>query len=108
MERAGFTDVFVTGIETRWMRVNPSADRDRREALRGPGVDHAEDDVEEDRGQHDLDHEAGEQVIAAGRAIAVAIRGKARGLRPRTPSLPEATTKRTAAAAIAATTCVTT
>jgi hypothetical protein len=32
--RAGFTDVLVTGIEIKWIKVSPQADGHRREAGR--------------------------------------------------------------------------
>ena len=60
VERAGFTEVLLTGMLTRWIRVSDEADRERREALGRAGVGGAEDHVEEDRGQHDLDDDHGD------------------------------------------------
>ena len=78
VERAGLTEVLVTGIETRWISV--SASPMEIPAKRGSGRrGRAEDDEDEARGQHQLDEEGGEQAVAAGRVGAVAVRGEAAG-----------------------------
>ena len=66
IDRAGFTDVFVTGMLIRWIRVR----RGRWPAGASPlGARLSvapEDHPQEDRGQQHLDDQAGEQVVAHG------------------------------------------
>ena len=57
VERAGFTEVLVTGMLTRWISVSDEADRERREAAGRPRVGGAEDHEQEERGEHDLDEQ---------------------------------------------------
>ena len=52
--RAGFTEVLVTGMLIRWIRVSAEADGDRREALRRALVGRAEDDEQEHHGHDHL------------------------------------------------------
>ena len=55
------------------------ADGDGGEALGGALVGGAEDDEQEEAGEDDLVDEAGEQRVAAGRMLAVAVGGEAAG-----------------------------
>lgn len=61
IERAGFTDLFVTGMLARWMRDQGEVDRQRREPLGCAGVGHPEDEEQEDSGEHDLDDQPGKR-----------------------------------------------
>ena len=80
--RAGFTDVFVTGMLMRWMRVSPSP-MAMGESLGRATVGGAEDDDQEQPGHHDLGDEARGHRVAAGRVDAVAVRGEdVRGVQP--------------------------
>ena len=55
------------------------ADGDGREAFGSALVGGSEDDEKEEGGEDDLGDEAGEQGVAAGRVIGVAVRGEAAG-----------------------------
>ena len=79
IERAGFTDVLVTGIDTRWIRVSDSPIAIGAKPAGRAGVGGAEDDVEEERSEHDLDQQAGQQLVAVRRAVAVAVAREAGG-----------------------------
>ena len=60
IERAGFTEVLVTGMLTRWIRVSARPIASGAKPLGARRVRDAEDDEQEDAGQHDLDDQAGE------------------------------------------------
>lgn len=60
VDRAGFTDVLVTGIEIRWMRARASSIATGAEPD-GAGPGSAHDDHPEHGGEHDLAHQAGEE-----------------------------------------------
>ena len=79
VERAGLTEVLVTGIETRWMSVSARPMAMPAKPAGALRAGRAEDDEDEARGQDELDQEAGEEAVAAGRVGAVAVRGEAAG-----------------------------
>ena len=79
MDRAGFTDVFVTGMLTRWIKVDAETDGERRETFRGALVGRSHDHNQEDRSQHDLDDQTGKEVVLPGRVVAVAVRREPAG-----------------------------
>ena len=56
--RAGFTDVFVTGMLIRWISVRPSPIAIGAKPAGARAVGRAEDDDQEHEGQHDLGDEA--------------------------------------------------
>ncbi len=76
-ERAGLTDAFVTGMATRLVTAKPRPIATGAKPLRGTVIGGAQDDVDEGRGDDDLDDEPGHEPITAGRSIAVPVRGEA-------------------------------
>jgi hypothetical protein len=62
-------------MDTRWISVRDSPMASGANPF-GAGVGRAEDDVEEERGQHHLDDDHREQRVAAGGAVAVAVGGE--------------------------------
>src|SRR5947207_751124 len=76
--RAGFTEVLVTGMLIRWIRVRvrPIASGAKPDGAR---VSVAHDDKQEAGGEHEFADEAGNQGIAARRMLAVAVAGKSSG-----------------------------
>ena len=88
--RAGFTEVLVTGMLIRWMRVSVEADRQRCRGREGRGalVGHAQDHRDEAEGHHDLvrpRRRAGRSL--PGDMFAIAVGGEAAdlGIRPAGP-----------------------
>ena len=74
VERAGFTDVLVTGMLTRWISVSARPMASAAKPFEARVVRCPHDDDQEDRSQHHLDDEAGGKVVQTGRVIAVAVR----------------------------------
>ncbi len=76
VERAGLTDVLVTGIEIRWIKVNasPMAIGAKPTGARPCGC--AEDNHQEHEGQQKLDDQRRAQAIFARRTVAIAVGGK--------------------------------
>ena len=76
VERAGLTEVLVTGMEMvdqRQAQADGQAGKAGGSALGGGAQDHDQ----EDGGHHHLGHDGGGKVIAAGGVFAVAVGGKA-------------------------------
>ena len=74
--RAGFTEVFVTGMLTRWISVSARPIGMPREAGRRALVRRAEDHDQEHEGHHDLADERRMERVAARRMLAVAVGGE--------------------------------
>ena len=78
--RAGFTEVLVTGMPTRWIRVSAEADGDRGEACGRPArIGGAHDHEQEDEREDDLGDDARFERVAARRVLAVAVGREAAG-----------------------------
>ena len=74
--RAGFTEVLVTGMLIRWIRVSPRPMAIGAKPWRRPLVGGPENDHQEHERQHHLGDEAGRQGVAARGVLAIAVGGE--------------------------------
>ncbi len=79
IERAGLTEVLVTGIEMRWITVSVRPMARGAKTLGGEGVGGAEDDDHEHGGEDELGDEGGGEAEVLGGVGAVAVCGEAGG-----------------------------
>ena len=78
---AGLTEVLVTGMLMRWIGVSPRPMAMGAKPLGRVFVRCAQDDEQEKGSKDDFRDEAGEQLIAVGRVLCVAVRGESLGQR---------------------------
>lgn len=98
--RAGFTDKLVTGDANEMNQRQPEANRDRRKPLRRVAVRGAENNYQEEKGEHEFRNKARSKRIAAGRMQGVSVRSEstrgAESLFPAGDQVEHARTCRTA------------
>ena len=77
--RAGLTEVLVTGIDTRWIKVSARPIGMPAKPVAAPFRRRADDDEQEEEGHHHFGQKAAAEAVFAGAEIAIPVGGETAG-----------------------------